>query len=86
MLVNYNTIRRNGNLLIKYRLNLYTKHLFCYELKGLYYSFTMLNGELVDKNDKVITNELVKGTKRKGKYFDEYYNSSLNEAFKMELI
>lgn len=83
MKTNYNTVRRNGNLLIKYRLNVVdTKHLLCYELNGLYYSFIMFCGILVNENGKEITNEIVKGRKKKGKHFDEYYNSSLNLAYK----
>lgn len=67
-----------GNILIKYKLNVAnTKHLFCIEYNGLFYEFIMLNGQLVNRNDKAI-DDFVKGKKNKGKHFDEYYKSTLN--------
>lgn len=81
--INYNTVRRNGERLVKYKLNVAdTKHFFIYLYEGLYYTFIMFNGILVDMNDRPIKGNLIKGRKTKGKYFDEWYNSSLNQYFK----
>jgi len=80
--IDYNIIRREGKRLIKYQLNVAdTKHLFCYLYNGRYYSFIMFNGLLVDINDRVINSDKITGSKTKGKYFEEYYNSSLNQYF-----
>jgi hypothetical protein len=76
----YKEIERKGKSLIKYRLNVIgDKHIFCYELNKIYYSFIKYRGEIVNNNDIIINNGLIKGNKTKGKYFNEYKNSSLNE-------
>lgn len=82
MKVNFNTLKREGNGLIKYKLNVAdTEHIFCYEYKGLYFHFKMIKGELVTINNKPAKTELINSSKVKGKFFDEYYNSSLNQFY-----
>jgi hypothetical protein len=79
----YKEIERTGKGLIKYKLNVIgNKHIFCYELKNMYYSFIKYKGEIVNINDIIISNGLIKGSNRKGKYFEEYYNSTLNQFYK----
>ena len=76
-------IRREGTRLIKYKKNVAdTEHLFCYKHKGLYYVFNMKGGILVDHNNREISNTDLCGTKGRGKYFKEYYNSTLNQWYK----
>jgi len=87
MNVDYNIIRREGERLIKYKLNVNdTKHWFCYKYKGLYYSFIIFRGELIDRNDRQIINPFIEGRKQKGKYFNDYYNSSLNQYYKQNQL
>lgn len=82
MLIELKEIERNGKRLLKYRQNVAnTKHLFQYEYKGLYFSFAKLNGELININNRVLTDTLIKGKKSRGKYISEYIDSSLNMAF-----
>ena len=72
-----NNLFRYGNILIKYKLCPNdTKHAFCIEYNGKYYSFIMKLGNAIDLNEKEITN--IKGTSKKGKHFNEWSNSSLN--------
>ena len=82
MELNINEVARTGNRILKYKLNVAgTHHFICYEVKGLFFSYILLKGVLVDRNNREITNQTLKGSRKKGKYFDEYYNSSLNEWF-----
>tara|TARA_R110000822_G_scaffold80191_1_gene191201 strand:- start:734 stop:979 length:246 start_codon:yes stop_codon:yes gene_type:complete len=74
-------IQRVGERLIKYKADISeTKHLFCYKLANKYYSFIMSKGLLVDYNGREKISDIVKGT-NKPKYFNQYYNSSLNEWY-----
>lgn len=75
-------IRRNGERVIKYKLNVDgTKHLFCYCVAGVYYQFIMYKGCLIDKNNILLTNHKIKRTKNKGIHFNSYLKSSLNEYY-----
>jgi hypothetical protein len=79
---NYKEIEREGKRLIKYRLNVAgDKHMFCYKLNKIYYEFIKYRGEIVNINDMIISNGLIKGNKKKGKYFNKYFNSTLNEFY-----
>ena len=79
-------IKRNGQRLIKYKLNVAdTKHVFLYKVKDLYYSFIMIEGVLVNVNDKEIKTQEIKGTKKRPKYFNEWYKSSLNSYYNSSL-
>ena len=82
MELNINEVARTGNRILKYKLNVVgTHHFICYEVKGFFFSYILFQGVLVDMNKREITNQTLTGSKKKGKYFDEYYNSSLNEWF-----
>lgn len=82
MEIDFNTVTREGERLIKYPLNaIGTKHLFCYKLNGYYYEYIMHLGQLIDRNNKPLKTTILTGNKRKGKHFNEYQNSSLNLIF-----
>lgn len=81
MRVELKDLQRYGVLLIKYKLNVaQTKHAFCYKYKGLYFDFTMSGGELVNINEVPLSCTLIEGKKVRRKYYEEYFNSSLNVA------
>jgi hypothetical protein len=78
-----NEIKRSCKGLIKYKLNLSdTKHVFLYQsTKGLFYTFKMYKGRLIDINDKELKSENIKGTKKLPKHAKDYFLSSLNEWY-----
>lgn len=77
--VSLTDLQRYGNPLIKYPLNVIgNHHLMCYEYKGVYFQFYLFGGRLVDDNERFLKHEIINGQFNKGKYFNEYFNSSLN--------
>jgi hypothetical protein len=71
--------------LVNYKLNVSGSHCFkTFMYKKYFFSFYELEGLAVDCNNRVLKSQSIEGKRGKGTHFDEYFNSSLNQWYKVE--